>query len=306
MKPEPYVVTIGPVCVDDFYSADEWPPLGSKGLVKAIDTIVGGMIPNAACVFAGLGVKTYHFDILNRGAQTDRMLDDLRGYGVDVSAVVYDDSVPDPKCIIVLTPGERTILVVDSEKPMVAVEGALLELFRNAAYIYTTIYEFNNLKNAGALADDLKAHGAKLVFDVETSTFGSGYETLLAKANLLFFNQYGFDMIRGDESEGDFCRRLFANGTEFVVLTLGKDGCRVMTPGESVEVAGLEVEVVDPTGAGDTFNSSFVRCLLTGMDITRSAKFANAAAAHSVTKLGAKGGVNTAERVEELMAAFYF
>lgn len=302
---EPYVVAVGPVCVDEYYRADDWPALGNKGMVRAAGTTVGGMIPNAACVFAGYGVRTYLFDILNRSPQTPRMLEDLASYGVDTSAVMYDESVPDPKCIIVVTPGDRTILVVDSQKPSVAVEGERLELFRGAACLYTTVTEFGKFEGSLALADDLKAHGVKLVFDIETTTHAPGFDPLMRKGSVLFFNQHGFERYRGGAERGDYCRGLFADGVETIVVTLGKDGCWVGTPGEEVAVAGISVPVVDATGAGDTFNSSFVRCRMAGLGLLEAARFANAAAAWSVTRMGPKGGVNTVAGVEKLVGKYY-
>ena len=44
-----------------------------------------------------------------------------------------------------------------------------------------------------------------------------------------------------------------------------------------------------------------MRCLLEGMDIHRAASFANMAAGYAVTRLGPKGGVQSAEHVERLL-----
>ena len=57
------------------------------------------------------------------------------------------------------------------------------------------------------------------------------------------------------------------------------------------------MKVADTTGAGDTFNSSFVYCMSQSCDIHRAAAFANRAAAYSVTRVGPKSGVGPAERI---------
>lgn len=67
----------------------------------------------------------------------------------------------------------------------------------------------------------------------------------------------------------------------------------------------MRFDVVDTTGAGDTFNSSFVRCLMNQMSIQESARFANAAAGRSVTVMGPKGGVCSAEEIEKLVNENY-
>ncbi len=98
---------------------------------------------------------------------------------------------------------------------------------------------------------------------------------------------------------------LLQAGVEIVVTTLGADGCDCRTLAERVHVPGVKVPVVDTTGAGDTFNSSFVHCVLSGKGLGYAARFANAAAAHAVTRFGPKGGVTSIKTVEGLMKEYY-
>lgn len=305
MSGERYVVAVGPVCIDEYYTAEYWAQEGSKGMVTARTSVAGGMIPNAACVFAGYGVKTYFYDVMNSGPVSQALLKDLRGYHLNISPVLFDESLPDAKCIIVLTPGDRTILVVDSLKPVVELSGERLELFRNAAYIYTTVFDFSKFKNAVALADDLKAHGAQLVFDIESTTFDVLHEELFRRADILFFNQYGFEKYSGGESRGVCCKKLFGYGVKIVTITLGKEGSYTKTPTDEACVQAVDLPVVDPTGAGDTFNSSFVSCILEGKDIHYAARFANMAASRAVTRLGPKGGVGSVEQIEALLKQYF-
>jgi ribokinase len=53
-------------------------------------------------------------------------------------------------------------------------------------------------------------------------------------------------------------------------------------------VPGFPVEAVDTTGAGDVFNGALAVALAEGSDAIDAVRFANAAAALSVTKLGAQ------------------
>lgn len=54
-----YVIAIGAAALDEYYTADTWPSEGGKAMVDYKEDMIGGMIPNAACVFAGYGVHTY-------------------------------------------------------------------------------------------------------------------------------------------------------------------------------------------------------------------------------------------------------
>jgi sugar/nucleoside kinase (ribokinase family) len=75
--------------------------------------------------------------------------------------------------------------------------------------------------------------------------------------------------------------------TAGVVVRRGAEGCVVRAPGaEPVNVPGVPVEVVDTTGAGDAHVGAFVAALGRGLPPVEAAKWANAAAAISVTHEG--------------------
>jgi sulfofructose kinase len=62
------------------------------------------------------------------------------------------------------------------------------------------------------------------------------------------------------------------------------------------------VPVVDTTGAGDIFHAGFIYGLLHDWPLERQLDFACAAAALNCTASGARGGIQTVEDVEKLMA----
>jgi sugar/nucleoside kinase (ribokinase family) len=61
--------------------------------------------------------------------------------------------------------------------------------------------------------------------------------------------------------------------------------------------------VVDTTGAGDIFHAGFIYGLLQGWELDRQLDFSCAAAAMNCMASGARGGIQSVEAVEELMAA---
>ncbi len=81
---------------------------------------------------------------------------------------------------------------------------------------------------------------------------------------------------------------LLQRGVEVVIITLGKQGAFVKTKNLSEAISGFEVEAVDATAAGDVFNGSLSVALAEGKPLQKAVRFANAAAALSVTKLGAQ------------------
>ena len=76
-------------------------------------------------------------------------------------------------------------------------------------------------------------------------------------------------------------------GPKLVVMTMGKDGVILATKEARHRLAPHQVEAVDATGAGDTFNGSFLARLIAGDTPLDAARYANAAAALSTTGYGA-------------------
>ncbi len=304
---EKYVIAIGAAAVDEYYSAEHWPQEGSKELVKYQTDMIGGMIPNAACVFAGYGVRTYILDTLKAGsAKTDLMLEDFKAYGLKTDLIRYDENIPDARTVIVRTPKEKTILVVDPEKPEIELSRSELDFFARAACVYTSPIEFKRIRNWQQLAAELKQHQVKLVFDIEASTVDNCSREMIYQGDILFFNEFGFEKIKGERTKEEAFSEMFDSGVQIVTVTMGERGSCTVTRDEVWRVDAMkDCQIVDTTGAGDTFNSSFVTYLLLGKSLKETAEFANAAGGYSITRLGPKGGVNDLASIEKIAQKYY-
>ena len=107
------------------------------------------------------------------------------------------------------------------------------------------------------------------------------------------------------EGMASFAPRLFASGVEHVVLKKGEHGVEGMSrAGESVSLEAHEVDVLDPTGAGDCFCATFLTLILSGAYSFREAiERANAAGALAVTKIGPMEGNSHLDTVEAFLRA---
>ncbi len=87
-----------------------------------------------------------------------------------------------------------------------------------------------------------------------------------------------------------------------VVVTQGTDGVLVVTADlVARRVRAPAVEARDTTGAGDTFNGVLAARLAAGDELATAVPVAVAAASLSVTRVGARGGMPTAEAIEASM-----
>jgi ribokinase len=93
---------------------------------------------------------------------------------------------------------------------------------------------------------------------------------------------------------------LRARGVETVILTLGARGAFVAGASIRELVPGFRVKAVDTTGAGDVFNGALAVALGEHRPLLEAVRFANAAAAISVTRLGAQPSAPDRKEIELL------
>jgi ribokinase len=112
-------------------------------------------------------------------------------------------------------------------------------------------------------------------------------------------NQHELAILLGADASEDF-RELMRRSPAPVVLTRGAEGAWFREEAEPQHQPGFAIETVDSTGAGDTFNAAFAVYLHEGLAV--AVRKACAAAALSVTRLGARGGMPHPAEVDALLA----
>lgn len=91
------------------------------------------------------------------------------------------------------------------------------------------------------------------------------------------------------ESDSKKAAQIFLQkGVQNVVITMGSKGAFFMNEKESFTIPSQKVKAVDTTAAGDVFNGAITVQIAAGKNWKEAITFANAAAAKSVTKMGAQ------------------
>ncbi len=304
MRAGDYIVFLGSGNIDAYYTMDKWPEKGAKEACVFEENRIGGMIANAASTAAAYGLKCYCLDVLGTDADERAILDDLANYGIDNSQIVVVDGVHSTRCEVFVHRDERTILVVRNKegKPKISINDTQRVFLHGARFLYSGFEVERLIENSVEFLRDLKASGVRVAFDVEPTGYKASWRDHMRYANIVFFNEFGFERFREGRREEELLRELFDMGVETVVITLGSAGCRVISLEEDFLVPIFEgVEVVDTTGAGDTFNSSFVSARMMGMDLKSCARFATAAANMAVMTYGPRGGVHSLKAVLDFM-----
>jgi Sugar kinases, ribokinase family len=98
-------------------------------------------------------------------------------------------------------------------------------------------------------------------------------------------------------------KALHAMGPVVVALTCDKNGAVLSCDDEIIYESGIDVDAVDPTGAGDTFAAALVCGIQMGFPLKKLAQFCNCAGTLTTIKRGAIGmALPTLQEVEEMMS----
>ena len=91
-------------------------------------------------------------------------------------------------------------------------------------------------------------------------------------------------------------------GTKGVVITKGEAGSAVSIDGQRFNVGVIQVDLLDPTGAGDVFNGAFAVGLAREYSFEKAARYASATAAISVTRPMAEGAAPSGQGIKNLLS----
>ena len=226
-----------------------------------------------------------------------------RGYATGAAFVAYDDS------------GGREFVFHISHAAAGQLTFELIPpvLFENVKWLHisgSTIFLNDNSRAACLHALKLtKAAGGKISLDPnlrsELMPLEEAREVLapfISSADLLLPTLAEAYALTGKSSIEEVAGALAVKPDAIIVIKRGSEGCTVIQHGQRIDVAGFPVDEIDPTGAGDCFSAAFIAGLESGWLLERVGRFANAAGALAVTKMGPMEGALTRKQVEGFYA----
>lgn len=151
-----------------------------------------------------------------------------------------------------------------------------------------------------------KDRGAKISFDpnVRPELLGDAklIQEVMEITNVLLPGVSELLTISGKSTIIDAVKTCFKNeNLEIIALKNGSKGCKIFSRDNYYEMGVYEVESVDATGAGDSFDAAFLCGLSDGKSLKECAEQASAAAALNTAAFGPMEGKIAPETVEEIM-----
>lgn len=315
----PLLVSAGYVSVDTIGRVDVMPHRNDRVTARQVSKHLGGPAAGVAVAAAALG-PPFQVDAELATAVADDddsrwAMDLLAQRGVRVRAVRRAESGRLSRCIVIVeASGDRTRinehLVIDGAEllPHLSTGPA-----RRRRHLHFEGYQAPGIL---PLLPDLRAAGwTASLHDTGLSgahLSAAGFAKLVRTLDHMVINRRTATRVlgMGDLSTGglvmQFGRfwRSLDEGCE-VVVTLGVDGAAVFASGsqEGFCVPSLPVQVVDGTGAGDTFTGAFLAQRLHDVSPIPAARRACIAASLTMTAEGAQGRPTTAREIDETLHA---
>jgi ribokinase len=220
----------------------------------------------------------------------------LQSAGVNVDAVFVTEETPSGVALIVVqASGQNQIVVASGANARLAprdVEAALGK--QQGGYLLLQLETpLDTVETAATIA---RQHGATVILDPAPAQ--PLPQSLLASVDVITPNETEANVLLGQrqaavsmEEAPGAARALLALGIDTVVLKLGEKGALVADRHGIRHFPAPRVDAVDATAAGDTFNGALAVALAEGRSLAEAVAFANAAAALSVTRLGAQASI---------------
>jgi ribokinase len=298
-----HIVVLGSLNMDFVARAARLPLPGETVLGSGFQMIPGGKGANQANAAARLVRPPFSVRMAGRVGYdgfADHLRASLSAAGVDTSAVHATRSAPTGVAMIWLDEhGQNSILVTPGANLLIdpaAVE-ALRPLFRTAA---CALFQLETPLEAAARAMAIaREEGAVTILDPAPAQPLDA--TTLQHTDWLTPNESEAAILTGAATTpGDWESGLLQLGARNVIVKLGAAGAY----SGGIHYPALPVEAIDTTAAGDTFNAAFAVALAENENTAGAIRFANAAAALSVTRLGAQTSAPSRAEVENYCSRF--
>ena len=299
------IVVVGSSNTDMIIKLDHIPRPGETILGGEFVTAAGGKGANQAVGAARAGGNVTFVARVGRDMFGDKALAGFVKEGINTDHVVRDKAAPSGVALIfVAKDGENSIAVAGGANAMLSsvdVSNAKA-VFRGASVLVMQLE--TPLQTVQTAAELAAKAGLRVILNPAPAR--PLPDKLLKKVSIITPNETEAELLTGikvnsEAAAAKAASKLLARGVETVILTLGARGAYVANSSDRQLVPGYKVKVVDTTAAGDIFNGALAVALAEGKVVSHAVRFANAAAAISVTRLGAQPSAPDRREIEKML-----
>lgn len=296
---KPRILVVGSSNTDMIIQLERIPRPGETILGGTFHTAAGGKGANQAVAAARAGGEVTFIARLGRDVFGDQAVSGFRRDGINVQYIFRDKTAPSGVALIfVAKDGENSIAVASGANAKLSPADVRNAKAAFAGARVLLMQLETPLETVRAAAELAANHGVPVILNPAPAR--PLPDTLLKRISILTPNETEAELLT-DATGKEAAARLRARGVATVILTLGARGALVADDTGTRLVRGFKVKAVDTTAAGDVFNGALAVALAEGQPLDEAVRFANAAAAISVTRLGAQPSAPTRCEIERFL-----
>jgi sugar/nucleoside kinase (ribokinase family) len=299
------LVVLGDCNPDLVLWGDVEPVFGQvEQIVDEAALTIGGSGAIVAAGAARLGLKTALVATVGPDPLGRVQLDLLRARSVDVAGVAVDPDRPTGVTVILSKGEDRAILTCLGTIDALRVEFVDRDLVRAARHVHIASYFLQHALRPGlpGLLRELRAAGVTTSLDTNWDPSGGwdhGLQAVLPLVDCFFPNEAEARRITGAATV-EAAAEALAGVVGIVAVKLGAAGGLAMAGATAARAPGLAIDVVDTTGAGDSFAAGFLAGHLRGWPLERTLGLACACGSLSTRRAG---GVDAQPTLDEAVDA---
>jgi ribokinase len=312
------VLIVGDANVDLVLRGDVRPRFGqAEQLLDGADLVLGGSAAIVACGLARLGIPTWLAAVVGDDAFGDVVLERLRDAGVRTDAIRRTTEESTGVSVILSAADDRAILTATGTIPLLGAEAVTSALAVSGAgwmHVASPFLAPGLTRGLAAVVRDARARGVGTSLDTnwDPSERWTGVADLVAAVDVLLPNRAEVEAIASAlappareaadaDAAVDAAARVARLGPRVVVKDGAAGGWSIDAAGTRESAPGLAVDVLDTTGAGDSFDAGYLAAIAHG-ERAEEVRLRWAAVAGSLSTRAA-GGTGAQATLDELRAA---
>ncbi len=300
------IVVIGSSNTDMIIKVASLPKPGETVLGGEFSMAAGGKGANQAVGAARAGGQVVFITRVGEDMFGEQAVNGFIKDGINVDNVISDKTAPSGIALIFVDEkGENSIAVASGANANVSPVDiiAAKDAVASASILLMQLeIPIETVRAAAEIASD---NGVKVILNPAPAQ--PLMDALLKQVSILTPNESEAELLTGIEVKDEkgaerAADRLLEKGVETVLITLGPRGVYAASSEFKGMIPAFSVKAVDTTAAGDIFNGVLAVSLAEGKSLLDSVRFSNAAAALSVTKLGAQTSAPYRPEIESFLS----
>lgn len=300
------ILILGEINVDLILGPDARPTFGQvETLVGDATLTVGGSGTIFALGAARLGLRVAYCGVVGDDDFGRFMLDALHGHGIDTQAVIVDPAQKTGCSVILNIPGDRAILTYLGTIDALTADQVDMDILAQTRHIHVASYFLQTSLQPGlpALLANARQQGITVSLDTNwdpSEQWQSGLDDVLAQTDVFLPNDAEACAITGQTSVDAALANLAAR-VPTVAIKCGGDGAVAQQSNVTARDPGFVVDVIDTTGAGDSFDGGFLAAYLNGESLDAALALGCACGALSTQTAGGTTAQATLDQARALV-----